>query len=227
MINKIIASTRQAVADIKDGAVVMIGGFGQAGTPFNLVRALLSQGTSQLTVISNSVSQAALLVENKRVKKLIASFPIWVDPSRVNPLEEQCATGEIELEMVPQGTLAERIRAGGANVPAFYIATGVGTILEQGKGKGVFDRKEYLLERALRADISLIKAYKGDRMGNLVYHMTARNYNPIMATAATLTIAEVEEIVDVGQLDPETIVTPGIFVDRVVKAPKHSDWQYR
>ena len=224
MISKIVDGTKQAVADIKDGATVMLGGFGSSGAPFNLVQALLEQGARQLTIICNSVSQVAPLVENKRVVKLIASFPVWVVRSRTNPIEEQVAAGEIVLEMVPQGTLAERIRTGGAGIPAFYTPTGVGTELEQGKEKRVIDGREYLLERALRADVALIKAYKGDRMGNLVYHTTARNYNPIIATAANLTIAEVEEIVEVGQLDPESIVTPGIFIDRVVKVPKRLQW---
>jgi len=224
MINKIVDGTKQAVADIKDGATVMLGGFGSSGAPFNLVQAVLEQGARQLTIICNSVSQVAPLIENKRVVKLIASFPVWVIRSRTNPIEEQVAAGEIVLEMVPQGTLAERIRTGGAGIPAFYTPTGVGTELERGKEKRIIDGREYLLERALRADVALVKAYKGDRMGNLVYHTTARNYNPIIATAANLTIAEVEEIVDVGQLDPESIVTPGIFVDRVVKVPKRLSW---
>ena len=224
MINKIVAGVEQAVAGIEDGATVMLGGFGHTGVPFNLIQALLDQGTRQLTLICNSVSQGAPLIENRRIRKLIASFPVWVVRSQTNPLDEQYVAGEIVLEMVPQGTLAERIRAGGAGVAAFYTPTGVGTILGEGKEKRVIDGKEYLLEWALKADVALIKAYKGDRMGNLVYHTTARNYNPIMATAAKLTIVEVEEIVDVGQLDPETIVTPGIFVDRVVKVPKRSHW---
>ena len=224
MINKIVAGTKEAVADIKDEAVVMLGGFGPSGAPFNLVQALLDQGARQLTVICNSVSQVAPLIENRRVRKLIASFPTWVVRSQANPIEEQYAAGELELELVPQGTVAERIRAGGAGIAAFYTPTAVGTELEQGKEKRVIDGREYLLERALRADVALVKAYKGDRMGNLVYHVTARNYNPIIATAANLTIAEVEEIVDVGQLDPEIIVTPGIFVDRVVKVPKRLSW---
>lgn len=224
MISKIVDGTKQAVADIKDGATVMLGGFGSSGAPFNLVQAVLEQGARQLTIICNSVSQVAPLVENKRVVKLIASFPVWVVRSRTNPIEEQVAAGEIVLEMVPQGTLAERIRTGGAGIPAFYTPTGVGTELERGKEKRVIEGREYVLERALRADVALVKAYKGDRMGNLVYHTTARNYNPIIATAANLTIAEVEEIVEVGQLDPESIVTPGIFIDRVVKVPKRLQW---
>jgi 3-oxoadipate CoA-transferase alpha subunit len=226
MIDKIVPSVESAVAGIRDGATIMIGGFGQAGTPFNLVQALVEQGAQGLTVISNSISQAAPLVENRRVRKLIASFPIWVDRTRPNPLDEQVPAGEIELVMVPQGTLAEAIRASGAGIPAFYTLTGVGTFIEQGKEKRVFDGKEYLLELALKADVALVKAYKGDRMGNLVYHMTARNFNPLMAMAAELTVAEVEEIVDVGELDPESIVTPGIFVHRVVKAPKRGEWMY-
>jgi len=225
MVNKVVANIGEVVGDIPDGASVMIGGFGQAGTPFNLVQALVKQGARDLVIISNSISQVAPLVENNRVKKLIASFPVWVDRTRPNPLEEEW--GAVELEMVPQGTLAERIRAGGAGVAAFYVPTGVGTSMEQGKGKITFDGKECLLELALKADVALVKAYKGDRLGNLIYRMSARNYNPLMAMAGNLTIAEVEEVVDVGQLDPEAIVTPGIFVDRVVKAPKHVEWVYR
>ena len=227
MINKVMDSIKLAVVDIQNGATVLIGGFGQAGTPFNLVEALLEQGARDLIVASNSISQVATLVENKRVSKLIASFPVWVDRTRPNPLDEQLPAGEIELEVVPQGTLAERIRAGGAGIAAFYVPAGVGTVVEQGKEKRVFGNKEYLLEFGIKANVSLIKAYKGDRKGNLVYRMSTRNYNPIMAMAASLTIAEVEEIVDVGELDPEAIVTPGIFVDRVVKAPKRAQWMYK
>ncbi len=227
MINKIVDSVESAVADIQDGATVMVGGFGQAGSPFNLVEALVQRGVRNLTLISNSISQVAPLVENRRVRKLIASFPEWVDRSRPNPLIEQCAKGEAEVEMVPQGTLAERIRAGGAGIAAIYVPTGVGTVLEQGKEKRTFGGKEHLLELALKADVALLKAYKGDRVGNLVYRMSARNFNPLMAMAASLTIVEVEEIVDAGQLDPEVIVTPGIFVDRVVKPSKHVEWMYR
>lgn len=227
MINKIVAGVESAIADIPDGAVIMVGGFGQAGSPFNLVEALVKKGTRNITIISNSISQVAPLVENRQVRKLIASFPEWVDRSRPNPLIEQCASGEAEVEMVPQGTLAERIRAGGAGIAAFYVPTGAGTVLEQGKEKRAFNGVEHLLELGLKADVALLKAYKGDRLGNLVYRMSARNFNPLMAMAAGLTIAEVEEIVDAGQLDPEAIITPGIFVDRVVKAPRHVQWMYR
>ena len=224
MINKVVTSVSQAVADIKDGSTILIGGFGQAGTPFNLIDALLEQGTSRLTVVSNSISQVAALVENGRVAKLISSFPVWVDRTRPNPLNSLLPAGKIALEVVPQGTLAERIRAGGAGIPAFYVRTGVGTVLEAGKQKW---GRECLLELAIKADVALIKAFKGDRIGNLIYRMTARNYNPIMAMAADLTIAEVEETVDIGLLDPEVIVTPSIFVDRLVKAPRKAEWTLR
>ena len=228
MINKVVASTQLAVADIQDRASVMIGGFGQAGSPFSLVDALAEQGARDLTIITQGVTRCAPLVRNKQVRRLICSFTRWVDPTKTDPvIEEQYEAGELEVEVVPIGTLAERIRAGGAGVAAIYTPTGVGTIVEQGKEKRVFEGKEYLLELGIRADVALVKAYKGDRMGNLVYRMSSRNYNPIMAMAGNLTIAEVEEIVDVGQLDSEVIVTPGIFVDRVVKAPKRSVWEYR
>jgi 3-oxoacid CoA-transferase A subunit len=227
MIDKIMPSIESALDGIKDGVTLMIGGFGQAGTPFNLVQALVEYGVRDLTVISNSISQASPLVENKLVKKLIASFPVWVDRKRPNPLDEQVASGEIELVNIAQGTLAEAIRAGGAGIPAFYTPTGVGTFVEEQKEKRMFHGRKYLLELALKADVALVKAYKGDRMGNLVFHMTARNFNSLMATAAELTIAEVDEIVDIGGLDPEVIVTPGIFVDRLVKAPRRCEWLYR
>ena len=227
MIDKIVPDIDSAIAGISDGSVVMIGGFGQAGTPFNLVQALVEQGARDLTVISNSISQAAPLVENKRVRKLIASFPNWVDRTRHNPLDEQLPAGEITLVTVPQGTLAEAIRAGGAGVAAFYTRAGAGTVVGEGKEIKTFNGLDYLLELALQADVALIKAYIADRMGNLVYHMTARNFNPLMAMAAETTIVEVEEVVGAGQLDPEVVVTPGIFVNRVVKAPKISRWMYR
>lgn len=227
MINKITESVQSAVSNVIDGASVMIGGFGQAGTPFNLVDALVSKGLKNLVVICNSISQVASLVENRCVRKLISSFPIWVDRSRPNPLDEQIQNREIEVEVVPQGTLAERIRAGGAGIAAFYVPTGVGTIVEQGKEKRVFNEREYILEYGLRADIALIKAFRGDRYGNLVYNKSARNYNPVMAMAGRLTIAEVEQIVEAAEMDPETIVTPGIFVDLLVKAPKKAQWVHR
>ncbi len=227
MINKITDSLQLAVSNVVDGASVMVGGFGQAGTPFNLVDALVNKELKNLVVICNSISQVANLVENRCVGKLISSFPLWVDRSRPNPLDAQLHAGDIEVETVPQGTLAERIRAGGAGIAAFYVHTGTGTVVEQGKEKREFEGIECLLELGLRADVALIKAFKGDRYGNLVYSKSARNYNPLMAMAGRLTIAEVEQIVPDGELNPETIITPGIFVDMVVEAPKRAYWMYK
>ncbi len=227
MIYKITDSIQLAVSNVVDGASVMVGGFGQAGTPFNLVDALVNKGLKNLVVICNSISQVANLVEKRCVDKLISSFPLWVDRSRPNPLDAQLHAGDIEVEIVPQGTLAERIRAGGAGIAAFYVNTGTGTVVEQGKEKREFEGRECLLELGLRADVALIKAFKGDRYGNLVYNKSARNYNPLMAMAGRLTIAEVEQIVEDGELNPETIVTPGIFVDMVVEAPKRAYWMYK
>jgi len=225
--NKITDNVQSAVSSVVDGSSVMVGGFGQAGTPFNLVDALVDKGLKNLVVICNSISQVAGLVENRCVARLISSFPIWVDRSRANPLDEQIRTGTIEVEVVPQGTLAERIRAGGAGIGAFYVRTGIGTVVEEGKEKREFEGNEYLLEYGLKADIALIKAYKGDKNGNLIYKKSARNYNPIMAMGGNYTVAEVEEIVPEGELNPETIITPGIFVDLIVKAPKRGQWMYR
>jgi 3-oxoadipate CoA-transferase alpha subunit len=219
--NKIVPSVEQAVADIPDGATIMIGGFGAAGLPLNLTRALIAKGTKDLTVICNAITEFFELVEAKRVKKAITSYvgiPRSIMP--VNPLEEQYRAGEVELELVPEGTLAERIRAAGVGLAGFYTPVGVGTPVEQGKETKVFNGKKYILETALHADFALTKGYHGDRFGNLIYRKVARNQNPIMAMASNVTIAEVEEIVEVGQLDPDIIVTPGIFVDRVVQAKK-------
>jgi len=223
--NKVILSPEEAVADIPDGSTIMFGGFGVTGIPFTLIQALYKKGTKKITAISNSPGgkqedlDLSVLFRNKQIKKVIASYPVYA--GKFSLFEQQYLKGEIELEMVPQGTLAERIRAGGAGIAGFYTPTGVGTIVAEGKEKRVFDGKEYLLERPLRADFALIKGHQADRMGNLTYRMTARNFNPLMAMAATVTIAEVDEIVEVGQLDPETIITPGIFVDRVVKGARY------
>ena len=203
----------------------MFGGFGVTGIPFTLIKALSKKGTRDITAITNSPGgrmedlDLAVLFSGKQVKKVIASFV--AHSGKANGFEQQYSEGAVELELVPQGTLVERIRAGGAGIPGFYTPTGIGTIVEEGKEKRTFAGKEYLLELALRADFALIKAHKADRMGNLTYRMTARNFNPVMATAAKITVAEVDEIVDVGELNPETIVTPGIFVDRVVKGDKY------
>jgi 3-oxoadipate CoA-transferase alpha subunit len=219
--NKIVPSVEQAVADIPDGATIMIGGFGAAGLPLNLTRALIAKGTKNLTVICNAITEFFELVQAKRIKKAITSYvgiPRSIMP--VNPFEEQYRAGEVELELVPEGTLVERIRAAGVGIAGFYTPTGVGTPVDQGKEMKIFNGRKYILETALHADFALTKGYQGDRFGNLIYRKVARNQNPIMAMAGNVTIAEVEEIVEVGQLDPDIIVTPGIFVDRVVQAKK-------
>jgi 3-oxoadipate CoA-transferase alpha subunit len=220
MINKTMDSAAAAVADIGDGATVMVGGFGEAGSPIELIHALIDQGAKDLTVISNNTGSGqvglAALIRNGRVGKMICSFPRTAN-STVFP--ELYRAGRIELELVPQGTLAERIRAGGAGIPAFYTATAVGTVLEEGKERRAFDNREYLLETGLRADFALVKARKADRYGNLLYSKTARNFGPVMCTAAATAIVQVEEIVDAGGIDPETVVTPGIFVQRIVAVP--------
>ena len=223
--NKIFPNAESAVADITDGAVIMIGGFGVTGVPFTLINALAQQGTKNLTIISNSAGgklpgiDLTLLIKNRQVKKLIASYPVYSD--KVSVFEKMYLEGDVELEMVPQGTFAERIRAGGAGIPAFYTPTGIGSALVVGKEKRIFNSNKYVLELALKADFALIKAHKADRMGNLVYHRAARNFTPNMATAAKTTIAEVDEIVETGELDPEIIVTPAIYVQRVVKGKKY------
>ena len=217
MINKLVGSVRDAVADIFDGATVMIGGFGEAGSPIELVHALIDQGARNLTVVSNNTGSGhiglAALIENRQVKKMICSFPRSAN-SRVFP--ELYRNGEIELELVPQGTLAERIRAGGAGIPAFYTPASVNTPLAEGKETRMFDGKAYVLEYGIRADFSLVKCRRADRYGNLTYNKTARNFGPIMCTAADITIVQAGMIAEPGAIDPEVVVTPGIFVQRVV-----------
>jgi 3-oxoacid CoA-transferase subunit A len=222
---RIYPSADAAVADIPDGAAVMVGGFGVTGLPFTLIKALADHGSKNLTLIANSAGgrlpdiDLTLLIKNGQVKKVIASYPVY--SGRVSAFEERHLRGEIELEMVPQGTFAERIRAGGAGIPAFYTPTGAGTRLAEGKEVRVFSGKEHVLEYALHADFALVKAHRADRMGNLTYHRSARNFNPLMATAANITIAEVDEIVETGDIDPEAVVTPCIYVDRIVKGKRH------
>jgi 3-oxoacid CoA-transferase subunit A len=221
---KVFDSAAAAIHDVLDGATIMFGGFASAGSPSNLVLALYEKGTRDLTGIANNIGlgdKLVMLCERKQLRKMIASFAIRASTKRWNLFEELYAKGEVELELVPQGTLAERIRAGGAGIPAFYTPTGVGTVVAEGKRVESFDGREYLMERALTADFAFIRAYKADRLGNLVYRKASRNFNEIMATAARVTIAEVEEIVEPGELDPETIVTPAVFVDRIVKAAAH------
>lgn len=217
MIDKRIDSPAAAVADVFDGATVMIGGFGEAGSPIELIHALIDQGAKNLTVVNNNTGSGhvglAALIENGQVGKMICSYPRTVG-SKVFP--ELYRSGKIELELVPQGTLAERIRAGGAGIPAFYTATSVNTPLAEGKEQRNFGGRDYVMEYGLRADFALIKCERADRYGNLIYNKTARNFAPIMATAAETTIVQTGGIVEVGALDPEVIVTPGIYVDRVV-----------
>jgi 3-oxoadipate CoA-transferase alpha subunit len=217
VVSKVVESPAAAVAGIRDGSTVMIGGFGAAGLPGALVDALLAQGASGLTVVSNNAGTGetglAALIRAGRVRKIICSFPRQAD-SYV--FDARYRAGEIELEVVPQGTLAERIRAAGAGVGAFFTRTGYGTILAEGKESREIAGQQYILEYPIRADVALIKARASDRWGNLVYRKSARNFGPVMATAAACTIAEVNEIVELGCLDPEAIVTPGIFVHRVV-----------
>ena len=226
-INKIFETFDEAVADIPDNATIMIGNFaGPGGTPYYLIQALRRQGAKNLTIIANTAGGVGLtldyddhriLFENRQVKKVIATFPFSPSPSRPSPAEKQILAGEVELEIVPQGTLAERIRCGAAGIPAFYTTTGYGTAVAKGKEVRWFDGRPCLLEYAIKADFAFVRAYKADKKGNLVYRGTMRQFNPIMAMNAKITIAEVDEIVEVGELDPEAVITPGIFVNRIVK----------
>jgi 3-oxoadipate CoA-transferase, alpha subunit len=211
-------STAEAVAGIEDGSTVLIGGFGMAGMPVALIDALIEQGATDLTVVSNNAGNGdtglAALLAAKRVRKVICSFPRQSDSWVFDGLYR---AGDIALEVVPQGTLAERMRAAGAGIGGFYCPTGVGTPLADGKEERVIDGRTYILEHPLAGDVALIGAHRADRMGNLVYRKTARNFGPVMATAATMTVVQVAEIVATGDLDPEAVVTPSIYVDRVVK----------
>ncbi len=221
MIDKRVQGPSEAVADIHDGATVMIGGFGEAGSPIELIHALIDQGARGLTVISNNTGSGevgiAALLKAQRVSKVICSFPRTANSTVFPDLYRR---GEIELELVPQGTLAERIRAGGAGIPAFFTPAAVGTPLAEGKESRNFGGKEYLLEQWLRADFALIKGRCADSHGNVVYNKTARNFGPIMAMAAKVSIVQVQTIIQPGGIDPEVVVSPGIFVDRVVAVPE-------
>lgn len=217
MIDKWVANLADALAGVQDGAVVMVGGFGAVGQPDFLVDGLAEQGASDLTVIANNAGWSRTtgiprLMDLGRVRKIICSFP-----KNSPAFEDLFRLGKIELEIVPQGTLAERIRAAGAGIPGFYTRTGAGTMMAQGKEIRTFDGTEYLLERALHADVALIEAWRADRWGNLSYRGSGRNFNPIMATAATMTVAQVHEEVELGGIEPDAVVTPGIFVNRLVK----------
>jgi 3-oxoacid CoA-transferase subunit A len=218
--NKLCASAAEAVADIPDNATLMAGGFGLCGIPENLILALRDRGTRGLTVISNNcgVDDWGLgpLLQARQIKKMISSY---VGENR--EFERQYLSGELEVELCPQGTLAERIRAGGAGIPAFFTPTGYGTLVAEGKETRQFEGRWYVMERALFADFAIVKAWKADTHGNLVYRKTARNFNPMMASAARVTIAEVEEVVQAGEIDPDSVHTPGIFVKRVIRGPSY------
>ncbi|WP_313605567.1 3-oxoacid CoA-transferase subunit A [Rhizobium sp.] len=216
--NKTSQSLAAAVSEIGDGATVMIGGFGGSGAPIELIHALIDKGPKDLTVINNNAGNGrigiAAMIDAGMVRKMICSFPKSSDP---RAFTDKYLAGEIELELVPQGTLAERIRAGGAGIPAFYTPTAYGTELAESKPIGEFDGRQYVQERWLKADFAIIKAHLGDRHGNLTYNKAARNFNPLMCMAAASTIVQVSRIVEAGEIDPEHVVTPGIFVDRVVE----------
>lgn len=211
----VLSSFLEAVKDIQDGATIMVGGFGLVGIPENLILALAETGVKDLTVISNNcgVDDWGLgrLLKNRQIKKMIGSYV-----GENKEFERQVLAGELEVELIPQGTLAERIRAGGAGIPAFYTPAGVGTLIAEGKEVREFSGKEYLMEKALTADFSLVRAYKGDRMGNLIYNKTARNFNPMIAAAGKITIAEVENLYEIGELDPNEVHTPSIYIQRLI-----------
>ncbi len=220
MINKVVANAEVAIEDIQDGSVLMFGGFGLSGIPENAISALLKKGVKNLTCISNNAGVdgfgLGLLLKNKQVKKMISSYV-----GENEEFERQLLSGELEVDLIPQGTLAERIRAGGAGIPAFFTPAGVGTEVAIGKETRIFEGKVYLMEQWLRSDFSLIKAWKGDTAGNLIFKGTSRNFNPMMATAGKITIAEVEELVPAGELDPNQIHTSGIFVSRIFQGKNY------
>ena len=220
MINKVVPGPDAAIHDIPDHAVLMLGGFGLCGIPENAIGALLKKGVKGLTCISNNAGVddfgIGLLLKTRQVRKMISSYV-----GENEEFERQLLSGELEVELIPQGTLAERIRAGGAGIPAFFTPAGVGTEVAEGKETRVFDGKTYLMERWLRADFSLVKAWRGDTAGNLIFRGTARNFNPMMAAAGTITIAEVEELVPTGSLDPNQIHTPGIYVTRIFQGANY------
>ena len=220
MINKIVSNADEAVRDISDNSTLMLGGFGLCGIPENCISALLKKGVKGLTCISNNAGVddfgIGLMLKTRQVRKMVSSYV-----GENAEFERQLLSGELEVELIPQGTLAERIRAGGAGIPAFFTPAGVGTEIEFGKETREFEGKVYLMEKWLRADFSLVKAWKGDTSGNLMYRGTAQNFNPMMASAGTITIAEVEELVPVGELDPGMIHTPGIYVHRIFQGSNY------
>src|SRR5919206_2521953 len=219
MINKVIASAEEAVKDIPDGALLVVGGFGLCGIPENLINALVKKGVKGLTCVSNNAGVddwgLGLLLQTKQIRKMVSSYV-----GENAEFERQYLAGELEVEFVPQGTLAERMRCGGAGIPAFFTPAGFGTIVAEGKETREFNGGNYVMERGIVGDFSLVAAQRGDRLGNLVYRKTARNFNPMAATAGRICVAEVEQLVEPGELDPELVQTPAIYVDRVVVAPR-------
>jgi 3-oxoacid CoA-transferase subunit A len=219
-VNKVLRDAREAIADVQDGATIMLGGFGLCGIPENLITALRDKGTKNLTIISNNAGVdgrgAGLLLEARQIRKIIATY---VGENKL--FEELALARELDVELVPQGTFSERMRAAGAGIAGFYTPTGYGTIVAEGKETKEFNGRMYVLERALTADFAFVKAWKGDKWGNLVYRKTARNFNPVMATAARVTIAEVEQLVPVGDLEPDSIHTPALYVQRILQGPSY------
>jgi 3-oxoacid CoA-transferase subunit A len=219
-VNKVVRDAREAIADVQDGATIMLGGFGLCGIPENLITALRDKGTKNLTIVSNNAGidgrGAGLLLEARQIRKIIATY---VGENKL--LEELAISGQLEVELVPQGTFSERMRAGGAGIAGFYTPTGYGTLVAEGKETREFNGRMYVLERALTADFAFVKAWKGDRWGNLVYRMTARNFNPPIATAARTTIAEVEHLVEVGELNGDSIHTPAVYVKRIFQGSNY------
>lgn len=220
MINKVVATAQQALEGVQDNMTILAGGFGLCGLPENLIAALRDTGVKGLTCVSNNAGVddfgLGLLLKTRQIKKMISSYV-----GENKEFERQYLSGELEVELTPQGTLAERLRAGGAGIPAFYTPTGVGTLVAEGKEVREFEGRQYVLEKGIVGDFALVKAWKADPFGNLIFRKTARNFNPMMATAARVTVAEVEEIVDFGEIDPDAVHTPGIYVQRLIQGPSY------
>jgi 3-oxoacid CoA-transferase subunit A len=216
--NKVVLNAREALSGVRDGMTILVGGFGLCGIPENLILALRDSGAKGLTCVSNNAGVdefgLGLLLQTRQIKKMMSSYV-----GENATFEKQYLAGELELEFCPQGTLAERLRAGGAGIPAFYTATGVGTLVAEGKETKVFDGRTYVMERGIKGDFALVRAWKADTFGNLIYRKTARNFNPMVATAGKITVAEVEEIVPVGTFDPDEVHTPGVYIQRILKSP--------